>query len=176
MPPGPGLGELGGADPGHLPPRTRPPGGGASPRWTGSGRREWGAGRWQPRGSAGKQRQGPNSRRLMETLQGASERGRVLCPAGPGGEGPAAWCPGAHRADPPAAAAGACAAPRPPRQPGAAPSPGSAPTPQARFLFPAPPCTLLLVSTTRSPGPAAGGCGPRGWGRVGASLQLWKPS
>ena len=37
MPPGLGRGELGGADPGHLLPRTCPPGGGASPRWKGSG-------------------------------------------------------------------------------------------------------------------------------------------
>lgn len=116
------------------------------------------------------ERQGPDSWRQMETAQGASERGRVLCSAGPGGKGPSARRPGAHGADPPAAAAGGCAAPRPPDSPGLPPGqgppsfPGPSPAPWCWCPQPAP------------PGQVAGGCGPHGWRWVGVSLQLGKPS
>ena len=171
MPPGPGRGAGRGRP--RPPPTTHPPpGGGVSPRWTGSGRREWGAGRWQPRGSAGRQRQGPNSQRRMETLQGASERGRVLCPAGSGGKGPAARCPGAHRADPPAAAAGACADPAPLDSPEPPPGRGPPPLPRPFSCFqhhPAPSCWCpqLAALGQRLEGvvPKDGG----GWGRPSSS-------
>lgn len=103
-----------------------------------SGQRQLGAAgrKWVPAGVGS----GPTDRQ-MKTTQGPFERGRVLCSAVHRGEGHAALRSGAHRADPPAAAAGGCPTPS---SLSAALSPGVA-TPPARLTPPLHPgaCSLF---------------------------------
>lgn len=109
----------------------------------------------------------------METRQGASERGRVLCPARPGGKGPTARRPGAHGADPPAAAAGGCAAPCPLDSP--EPPPDQAPPP---FPGPSPVSSATLHPRTgvRNSQPWASGWGhPSNSGSRAGPRGLEKP-